>query len=148
MPDDIFSVAKPMPKDVTGLLRKMTDEYVTLDWELTQLGELTDSKRVERDDVRQRIVATMQQYALSSQKFDDGLMIIKSEKFCPSIPSEKRPEFHRWLEKEGYWRLARVNAKQEVALLRERLEGGQPIPPYVRIYKEPQLSVRGKKKGG
>jgi len=145
MPDDIFPVEKPVPADVTGLLRGMTDGYITLDWELERLEELADEKRAEREEVRKNIVNIMAQYGLSSQKFDDGLMIIRSEKPCMSVPSDRRPEFHRWLKKEGYWHLARINTKQEVALLRERLEEKQSIPDYVRIHKEPMLSIRGRK---
>jgi hypothetical protein len=146
--NDVFSVGTPIGGAELGLLRGLVNDYCQLDEERSKLEDLAADAKAKRDEIAKKVLALMGQHDLKSQKFNDGLQVIAMERQHTSIPPENRAQFHKWLKANGYWDLARVNAKQEEALLRERLENEQPIPDYIRIFKEPALQLRGRKKGG
>ena len=147
MPDDVFSVEKPVAKNVEALLRGMLADFLEAEQDLDRIGKEEQAAADKRDNLRQEIIKVMADHALVSQKFEDGMMVIRAVRQHPSVPKGCRPQFHKWLQKNGYWSLARISAQQESALLRERLENEQEIPAYIKVFKEDTLQVRGRKKG-
>lgn len=148
MTNDIFPINTPISEVELGILRGLVDDYCQLDDERARLENEMARAKAERDKKAGMVLELMARRYLKSHKFLDGLMVISQQKTHISIPEDSREKFHSWLKAHGYWNLARINAAKEVALLRERLEVNAPIPDYCRIFKEPAIQLRGRKKKG
>jgi len=145
MPDEeVFQVEKPVTPEALELLRSKTESLLALEDRLDNYKKLATDLREQADKYKETILEILKQHNLSSQKWDDGLMVLRVAKKYPSVPAEMQEKFRRFLMRVGAWGAARVPTQTVNALLKDRLEHEQYIPSYVKVFTEDTLTIKGK----
>jgi len=127
------------------MLRALTEDLVKLEEQMAELKKRRLACEDQRNDKRTEIIKILANHGLSSQKWDDGVSIVRTVKHYPRVSGEHWEAFKAWLMANGYEGLFRVAAQTQASLLRERIELGQEVPTYVQNFEEQGLQVRGKK---
>ncbi len=142
--EDVFKVEVPVTPEALSLLRTKTDALLAVETRLDNYKKVAADLNEERDKLRENIIEILKIHNLSSQKWDDGLMVMRVSKKYPSVPAEMQDKFKRFLMRVGLWHAAKVPTQTVVAMLKDRLEHEQYIPSYVKVFVEDTLSVKGK----
>ena len=144
MPEDIFQVEQPATPQHLALLRGLVTEVVELDTSLTELKQQEKKLREEKTSKVAEAIKILTDAGVKSEKWVDGLMVTRRTNKYPNVTNEHWPRFKRWLMRNKYWGLAKINASTLRSILKERIEKEQRIPDYVTIHEEDSLSISGK----
>ena len=144
MSDDIFAPEQGLGPQQKTLLRATVEEVLTLDLELADLKRQEQRARDERKAKINTAVQLLTDAGTKTVRFEDGLTVTRRTLKFPSVAAEFWPKFKLWLQRNKYWGLAKIHAKTLQSLLKERLERGQKIPDYVKVFEEDSLTISGK----
>lgn len=144
MPEDIFAPEQGLTHQQKGLLRTTVEEVLRCDNHRAQLKEELKRLEEQRKAKIASAVKLLIDAGTQSVKFDDGLMVTRRKNKWPSVAKEFWPKFKLWLQRNKYWGLATIHNRTLQGLLKDRLERGQSVPDYVKVFEEESLAISGK----
>lgn len=142
--EDIFTPEEGLTHQQKGLLRTHVEDLVRLDNYKSQLKKELATIEEDRKAKTGVAIKILLDAGMTSIKFDDGLMVVRKKNKWPSVAKEFWPKFKLWLQRNKYWGLATIHHRTLQGLLKDRLERGQSVPDYVKIFEEDSLSISGK----
>ena len=105
-----------------------------------EINDRLKEANLELEALIQVLVAKMEDDNVTKFQTGEGLSIfIKDEPYCST---QNREELHEWVRKEGLHDLFVVNHQTLTAMVKEKLERGEELPPGVAIYMKTSIQRR------
>ena len=122
-------LVKLSDRDLAEKLMKTRDEQ-------DELKAKTSALEVEKEAMTKVLLERWEAEGVESSRYEGlGLFSIVDDIYV-SVPPEKKPDLFAWLREQGLGDVIREDVPYQTmaALVKERLEGGDPVPEQVKCF--------------